>query len=166
MSLRVEAIRFGKVQAGIFLERGGGSYSDWDRDFFNSEAFMAMVEGLGDFDESRGIDIVKFLERRIGNRLKNAVRKEISTVGKITVMVRDGGSKAVEDRDIFERVMDRLAGRDRDMFYLYFIEGRPMVEIGQILGISTGRVHQIIRGRIRKIALEVIDGPTVNKVKV
>lgn len=155
-SIRVNAFSFGKAQASCFIE-GKGHYMEWDRDFFDSEAFLALSEGLLDYDDTSGMGVVNFLERRIGNRLRNAVKKESAVVGNHAVMVRGKDSNGVGRVDL-ERLLKEFEPRDRKIFFLYYIEGESMSGIGRILGISTGRVHQILNGRIRKKALEILDG--------
>ena len=158
-SIKIEAISFGRAQVSLFLE-DKPSLEDWDRDFFNSEAFLALSEGLADYDpekDNKGVGIVTFLRFRIGNRLKNAVRKENEVVGQVPVMVRNG-EKQIKNKIDFESAMALLEPRDRTIFYLYYIENKTLEKIGRILGISTGRVHQILHGRIKRRVREVFDG--------
>jgi RNA polymerase sigma factor (sigma-70 family) len=158
-SIKIEALSFGRAQASLFIEDKPG-LEDWDRDFFNSEAFVALMEGLADYDDKRdnqGVGIVTFLRFRIQNRLKNAVRKESEVVGQVPVMVRDG-KKQSESKIGFEYVMEKLEPRDRKIFYLYYVEDNTLETIGRILGISTGRVHQVLQGRIKRRVKEILDG--------
>ena len=155
-SIKIQAISFGKAQVSLFLD-DKPTLQEWDRDFFNSEAFVALSEGLNDYDADKGMEIVTFLRFRIKNRLIDAVRKESRTVGAVPVMIRDGEKQIAAKLD-FEGIMSRLYPRDRKIFYLYFIEDKTLETIGRILGISTGRVHQILQGRIKRRVMEVFDG--------
>jgi len=153
-SIRINAFSFGKAVASSFLN-GKGHFMEWDRDFFDSEAFLALSEGLVDYDDTRGMSVVNFLERRVKDRLRDAVKKESRVVGNHTIMVRGKGEEI--GRVDLETLLKVFEPRDRKIFCLYYIEGESMVKIGQVLGISGGRVNQIIKGRIRKKALEVLN---------
>ena len=155
-SIKVNALSFGKAEASVYLAKRLPHFNEWDRDFFNSEAFLALSEAMNDYDGTTGYSVVSFLRGRVQARLNNAVRKEIKSVGISPVMVRDG-MKQTESKLDFEKVMDCLDSRDRKIFYLYFIEDKTLEAVGKIIGVSRERVRQLLKGRIRKKVIEVLN---------
>jgi RNA polymerase sigma factor (sigma-70 family) len=157
VSIRIDALKVSKARSSVFLE-GRDGLTDWDRDFFTSEAALVLSEALNDYDSGKNGSIVSFCEFRIENRLKNSVRKESRGVG-ITppVMERDEAHRA-EVKSTFEYILSQLKGVSRKIFYLYFVEDKTMAEIGRILGISKAKVSGMLSGRIKNRVKQVLDG--------
>lgn len=155
-SIRINALVIGKARVSSFLQNRP-DFAMWDRDWFDSEAFLALSEGLRDYDENIGMSIMHFLERRIDNRLKNAIKKESRVVGAVPTPVHNR-EREVQAKVDFDFIMKLLEPRDQKIFYLYFVEENTMREIGHILGITTGRVHQILKGRILRKVRRILDG--------
>ena len=153
-SIKVNAFSFGKAQASVFLGTRD-NFNAWDRDFFDSEAFLALSEAINDYQDGRGYSVVSFLEHRVQNRLKNAVKREIRTVGVIPIMVRDIRGQ-IHSKVDFEQIMAALEPRDAQIFYLYFVEDKTVRQVGKIVGLSYGRVQQLLKGRIKKKVMEVV----------
>jgi RNA polymerase sigma factor (sigma-70 family) len=63
----------------------------------------------------------------------------------------------------FDTVIRTLRPRDSVIFALYFMDDLSMEKIGQKVGISTTRVHQLLKGRIKETVVELLDGGKRNR---
>lgn len=120
-----------------------------------SEAFMALVEGVADFDPGLGMYVNLFLQQRVRWALYKAVRTRaradspcVSWEAFSSTMV--SGAESTEYQRIeLSRALGQLPPKDRDVVNLVVFQGAQ--KASETLGVSTSAVYQRWRRALQKL---------------
>lgn len=123
-----------------------------------SAAYMGLVDAASKFDPKKGFAFSSYARLRIDGEMKDYMRS--SLIG-ACVRVMDDGEDFPEGRgsesEGFDLDTSCLDDREVKILNLYYLDRRPMKEIGASEGVSESRISQILdscRNKLRKRFLE------------
>ncbi|QSF43362.1 sigma-70 family RNA polymerase sigma factor [Paenibacillus tianjinensis] len=152
-----------------------------------SYGFEGMLKAFNSYAPEKGIKLISFITLCIEREYIKALSKQkykgrnkynIISLNEKTKVDKNGGrekyleeivgdnfSTPVDEEAVssaaiteFEYIASKcLSERDRQVAYKFFIEGKTFEEIGQEVGISKQRAHQIHRKNIEKLKSELDD---------
>lgn len=143
----------------LVAERGFASYVD--REDLLSAAYLGLVEAASRYDTDRG-EFAGYAAFRMKGEIKSHLRslglgtRGTNSRGCHTMASladeADGESyelslvdkKSGDLQVAFDEITEQLTSRSKDIMWQYFVEGRKMAEIGDLMGIKESWVSQII----------------------
>jgi len=127
------------------------SYVSFDE--LQSAAYLGLVEAANRFDPTRGFCFTTYAYPRINGAMNDYLRElgekavSIDSSDEEGLGLKDSISSKEKCRDdIFDTVEDQLGNQAASMLRSYFVDNFSMKEIGTQMGISEGRVSQIMSG--------------------
>lgn len=130
-------------------------------DDLKSAAYLGLVDAAAKYDAAYGTPFDLYARVRIAGAIKDYLREcgwgprgNPVIMGTIDAAPNDRPSLAAtlsarparEAGDLFVKLADRLAPAGRNALAAYYVEGLKMREVAARLGVSEGRVSQIISG--------------------
>ena len=115
-----------------------------------SAAYMGLVDAASRFDPEMGFAFSSYARMRIEGEMRDYMRGNHRPAR----FIMDGEDFAEEARDecsVLEQCSAHLDDREVKILSLYYIENRPMKEIGFSEGVSESRVSQILNSCRKKL---------------
>ena len=129
-------------------------------DEIQSAAYFGLVDAASRYQKEKG-SFSNFAFIRIIGEIKDYFKNNISKIPQISTSLEDSSidleakstKTSMETEDFFEFATKVLNAIGKKVIRLYYIEGKSMKEIGEILNISESRVSQIMKEYLRQIKL-------------
>jgi RNA polymerase sigma factor (sigma-70 family) len=146
--------------------RNAGRCRPQDLDDLRSDAQLALVEASRQFREDGGASFRTFARRKIGHAIIDGLRNRdcLSRTHRAQVgfgrfqqfsldalestddlLTSASGIEQIEQRELVERLLRELPGRQREAVSLRFLEGLKVAEVGDRMGISRSGAAYLIR---------------------
>lgn len=159
-SLKIDPFPFCVSQTDYFLKKYP-NFFQFNRDSLLPETMLAFSEGLNKFDEEKNPNVIAFLRKIIEYRLLTYIKNQYKTFelnNKIEHYPEvQSYAPIMESKIDMQLIMDQLDGRQKEVYYYYFMKDFDVLDIAEKLNLSRTRIDQILAD-VKKKVKKILDG--------
>lgn len=166
-----EHIEFAQRNAGVWIRRTPRRLIEPDE--VRAVAYLALCEAAGGWSPERGVGFRQFAFFRIRAAIVDEIRARVGRAGRpaqhrlytaqlasLDQLTDDHGFQrgdvdpalaTVEDIAVVDAALARLPERERFVLTMRIYEDMQVAEIGELLGVSQGRISQLITQAGRRL---------------